>query len=183
METSHWLTGMLLILVGGMMEGSFALPLKLTPKWNWENIWGAGSFMALLLVPWPLATLTIPHLSEVYRSSPAGSLWMALLFGAGWGVGGVFFGLAVNAVGLSIGLSLIFGLIAINGSLIPLVLEYPEQLVQKAGLMVLGGIAVMSCGLTVCALAGRRRDRELQMSLQQGNAGFARGFARGVIFW
>ena len=158
METSRYFAGILLILVGGIMEGAFALPLKLTPKWKWENIWGAGSLMALVLVPWPVAVLTIPHLRDVYRSSSVQSLLMALLFGAGWGAGGVFFGLGVSAAGLSLGLSLIFGLIAINGSLIPLLLEHPEQLGRPSGFVVLGGIAVMICGLIVCSLAGKKKD-------------------------
>lgn len=160
METNSYITGILLILLGGIMEGAFALPLKLTPKWKWENIWGAGSLMALILIPWPVAVLTVPDLVEVYRSSSAQSILLALLFGAGWGAGGVFFGLGVNAVGLSVGLSLIFGLIAINGSLIPLLMEHPEQLVKSSGQLVLFGISLMILGLIVCAFAGKRKEEQ-----------------------
>ena len=45
------LIGIALVLAGGVMEGAFALPLKLTRKWSWENTWGAGSLVALLLIP------------------------------------------------------------------------------------------------------------------------------------
>jgi len=184
METNSYITGILLILLGGVMEGAFALPLKLTPKWKWENIWGAGSLMALLLIPWPVAVLTIPKLVEVYRSSSLQSILMALLFGAGWGAGGVFFGLGVSTVGLSLGLSLIFGLIAINGSLIPLLMEHPEQLAKPSGLVVLCGIAVMISGLIVCALAGKRKGEHqnqhnsltLDVSPHQSN------FSKGLFF-
>ena len=158
------LAGFTLIILGGVMEGSFSLPLKYTPKWKWENIWGAGSLMALLLVPWPLAAATIPNLGDVYRSAPASSIWMALLFGAGWGVGGIFFGLALDAVGLSLGLSVMMGLIAINGSLIPLFLEHPEQFGQKSGLVMMCGVAVMLIGLVLCSLAGRQKERALRGS-------------------
>lgn len=155
MEQGTYALGFLLIIVGGIMEGTFALSLKYTPKWEWENTWGAGSLMALLLVPWPLAFLTVPNLMEVYTSSPSGSLWAALLFGAGWGAGGIFFGLGVSAVGLSLGLSLIMGLIAVGGSIVPLMMEHPEQLTRPAGLVLMGGIATMILGLSIVAQAGR----------------------------
>lgn len=168
------------------MEGGYALPLKYTPKWNWENIWGAASLMALLLIPWPVAAVTIPNLLAVYQSSPLSSVLMALLFGAGWGVGGLFFGLGVSAVGLSLGLSLIMGLIAINGSLLPLIMEHPEQFSQKSGLMVIAGIAVMLLGLALVAVAGHKRDRSLrelhpsELELPQAKPSFS--FKVGLLF-
>lgn len=164
METNLLLTGVALIILGGMMEGGYALPLKYTPKWNWENTWGAASLMALLLIPWPVAALTIPHLLEVYKGSPTSSILLALIFGAGWGVGGLFFGLGIKAVGLSLGLSLIMGLIAINGSLLPLIMEHPEQFSQRSGLMVIVGIGVMAFGLVLVALAGHRKDLLLRQA-------------------
>jgi len=125
------LTGLLLIVLGGVMEGLFALPLKFTPKWSWENIWAAGSLAALILVPWPLALLTVPHLIGVYFSAPFSAVLLAVVFGAGWGYGGVFFGLGVSLLGLSLGTSLIMGLIAIGGSVVPMLLQHRNQLSSK----------------------------------------------------
>ena len=89
------LTGLVLIVLGGVMEGLFALPMRFAPRWSWENFWGAGSLMALLLVPWPLALLTVPHLGSIYASADSTSLLLAVLFGAGWGCGGIFFVIGV----------------------------------------------------------------------------------------
>src|SRR5579863_10382420 len=104
--------GLFFIVLGGAMEGSFSLPLKYTPKWEWENTWGACSLLALLLVPWPLALLTVPNLWEVFRAASSSALVDALVFGAGWGIGGIFFGLGLDALGMSLGLSLMMGLVA-----------------------------------------------------------------------
>ena len=109
------------------MEGLFALPMKFTPKWSWENIWGAGSLVALVLVPWPLALVTVPHLGDLYSSVPFHTIVLAVVFGAGWGFGGLFFGLGVSSVGLALGTSLIMGLIAIGGSVVPLILLHKDQ--------------------------------------------------------
>lgn len=160
-------TGLVLVALGGIMEGSYSIPLKFTPGWEWENIWGAGSLMALILVPWPLAALTIPNLAQVYHASSTKAICAALLFGAGWGAGGVFFGLGVAALGLSLGLSLILGLVAIGGSVVPLLMQHPEQFIRPAGLTLVGGVAVMIAGLVLCAWAGKLKD----ISKKSGNAG------------
>jgi L-rhamnose-H+ transport protein len=54
--------GILLVIAGGALEGLFSLPVTRTPKWRWENSWGLGSLIALVLVPWPVALLTVPDL-------------------------------------------------------------------------------------------------------------------------
>jgi L-rhamnose-H+ transport protein len=159
MGESSLLVGLLLTIVGGTMEGAYALPLKHTPRWDWEHIWGTGSLMALILVPWPLAFLTVPNLMEVLGNASAKSLLSAVLFGAGWGAGGIFFGLGVAALGLSLGLSLILGLVAIGGSIVPLMMTHPEQLFRRGGLVLIAGIVVMILGLAVCARAGQLRDK------------------------
>jgi len=146
--------GLILIFLSGVMEGGYSLLLKYTPKWQWENTWGAGSLMALLLVPWPLAIITVPGLFNVYRHSSSTAIVNAILFGAGWGIGGVFFGLGIAAVGMSLGLSLIMGIVAIGGSIVPLLMKYPEQLLRPAGLVLMAGIMVMILGLWACARAG-----------------------------
>ncbi len=186
MLTQEWILGIVLIMLGGAMEGCYALPLKFTPKWKWENIWGARSLMALLVVPWPVAIATIPKLLEVYRASSYGSIIMALIFGAGWGIGGLFFGLGVNTVGISIGLSLIMGLIAINGSLLPLIMEHPEQFSQRSGVIVIAGILIMIGGLIVVGFAGQLRDRFLRATRGQAQQLESdkpvRAFKLGLLF-
>lgn len=166
------------------MEGAYPLPLKLTPKWRWENIWGAGSLMALLLVPWPLAALTVPGIVECYRQSSWTAILLALLFGAGWGAGGVFTGLGIDVLGMSLGLSLILGLIAINGSLTPLLMHQPEQLLTPGGAVFLLAICTMLLGLAVCAVAGRQKEKAQSKpgSSEQSAIGARRSFRVGLVF-
>lgn len=167
--------GLLLVVLGGVMEGTFALPMKFTPRWEWENIWAAGSLVALILVPWPLALLTVPHLGSVYSSAPVPAIVLAILFGAGWGCGGVFFGKGVASLGLSLGTSLIMGLIAIGGSLVPMLLQHSEQLLSKGGAELLAGIAVMIAGLMVCARAGSLKARDAQVAKTSSSTSFGIG--------
>jgi L-rhamnose-H+ transport protein len=151
------ITGAVLIILGGVMEGLFSLPVKLTPKWSWENIWGLGSLAALVLVPGPLLLFTIPQFWRVYTAAPSWAIVWTILFGVGWGAGGIFFGLGVSALGLSLGTSSIMGLIAIGGSVIPLLLQHHGQLLSRSDLALFAGICCMLVGLIVCARAGSLR--------------------------
>ena len=148
------LMGILLIALGGVMEGLFSLPVKMTAKWSWENTWGAGSLAALLLGPLPLLLCTVPHFSQVYEASPGWAVALTILFGAGWGLGGIFFGLGVAELGVSLGTSSIMGLIAIGGSVVPFAMQHHGRMIGKTGLGLLAGICVMLAGLAVCARAG-----------------------------
>lgn len=171
------------IILGGVMEGSFSLPLKYTPKWAWENTWGSCSLIALIVVPWPLALLTVPNLSVAFHQASSGAIWAAIVFGAGWGIGGIFFGLGLDALGLSLGLSLIMGLVAITGSLIPLLMQHPEELSRAPGMALMAGIAVMIAGLVVCSRAGRMKEHatlgsdSAQAAASRAKGGYARGVA------
>jgi L-rhamnose-H+ transport protein len=151
--------GAFLIVLGGVMEGLFTLPVKLTPRWSWENIWGAGSMAALLIVPIPLLWLTIPHFWEVYTATPGWTIACTVIFGAGWGLGGIFFGLGVSALGLSLGTSSIMGLIAIGGSVVPLLLQHRDQVLSNSSIALFAGVCVMVIGLAVCARAGSLKAR------------------------
>ena len=177
------LTGLLLIVLGGLMEGLFALPMRFAPQWEWENFWGAGSLMALLLVPWPLALLTVPHLGSVYASADPTSLVLAVVFGAGWGCGGIFFGLGVAYLGLSLGTSIIMGLIAIGGSVAPLLLAHHPQISIQSGVGLLAGIGLMVIGLAICAHAGnlKHREPEEQTRPRQFRLGLMYCLAAGVL--
>jgi L-rhamnose-H+ transport protein len=171
--------GTALIVLGGVMEGLFSLPVKLTPKWSWENIWGLGSLAALVLVPVPLLLLTIPQFWKVYAATPTLAIIWTILFGAGWGLGGIFFGLGVSTLGLSLGTSSIMGLIAIGGSIVPLLLQHHGQLLSKSGITLLLGICVMLIGLIVCSRAGSLKMADLAPSQ---TASSVTTFGRGVFY-
>ncbi len=178
--------GVLLVVAGGAMEGLFSLPVTRTPRWQWENIWGAGSLVALVLVPWPVAFLTVPNLAEVFCSVQPWILLITLLFGLGWGIGGIFWGKAIAAVGMALGVSLLMGLTNIFGSPVPLAISEPGKFLEPGGLALLAAVAVMVVGVVVCALAGRGKQRDLDaISESQANVNAAlpvTPFAVGLTF-
>lgn len=150
--------GILLLILAGAMNGSFTLPMKFTKKWAWENTWLAWTIFALCIFPPLIAFLTVPSLGDVYSKAGSGPIAIAAGCGAGWGISQVFFGLAVDAVGIALAFSVILGISAAVGALIPLFTDQADQAFTSQGLAVIGGVALVVVGVLICAKAGRARE-------------------------
>jgi L-rhamnose-H+ transport protein len=152
--------GLMLVFVGGMLNGSFAAPMKRLSAWRWENTWLVYALMGLLILPWVIALATVPHLGGVLQQSSGTVLAKVALFGFAWGIGGLLFGQGIARVGLALGFAVILGITSSFGSLVPLAILHPEQLGTRQGLALIAGTIVMTLGLVFLALAGKRRERE-----------------------
>lgn len=84
------------------------------------------------------------------------------------GVAQVFFGLAVDAIGIALTFSLVLGISAAVGALVPLLRLHPERLKTPAGHGALGGVALVIVGVLVCAVAGRQRENVLKLHSGSG---------------
>lgn len=147
------------VLLGGLLNGSFVVPMKRIRGWQWENTWLIYSLTGLLIFPLALALATIPQVTALITEAPPGILVKVLLFGFGWGIGSVLFGLGVTRLGLALGYGVILGVVATAGSLLPLVLLHPERVATRQGFIIFAGTALVVIGISFCALAGRSRDR------------------------
>lgn len=168
--------GFSLLFLAGAMNGSFTLPMKFTRKWAWENTWAIWTILALFVLPLLLAYSTVPQLSGAYAQAGAGVVLTVAACGAGWGIAQVLFGLAVEAIGIALTFSVVLGLSAAVGSLVPLVRLHPDKVVSSAGLAVISGVALVLIGVSICALAGRRREAAL------GATKARTSFAKGLVF-
>lgn len=173
--------GILLAIAGGALEGLFSLPVTRTPRWRWENIWGMGLAIALLAVPWPLAFLTVPHLFEVFSNVRTSVLVTTFLFGVGWGIGSLFWGRAIAAIGMALGVSLMMGLINVFGSPLLLAITAPRKLTESGGVALLAAVVVTMVGVVVCAIAGHAKEREMR-SPSAGSSDAGTPFAMGLMF-
>lgn len=168
--------GFSLLFLAGAMNGSFTLPMKFTRKWAWENTWAIWTIFALFVFPLLLAYSTVPQLSSAYAQAGVGVVLMVAACGAGWGIAQVLFGLAVEAIGIALTFSVVLGLSAAVGSLIPLVRLHPDKVVSSAGLAVISGVALVLIGVSLCALAGRSREAAL------GAMRTRTSMAKGLVF-
>src|SRR6266700_8020853 len=150
--------GLAAVVVAGVLQGLFAVPMKYAPRWNYEHIWLTYSLVGMIVLPWVLTTVTVPRLAEVYSLTPALVLVRIAGFGLCWGIGSALAGLGMNLLGIGLGMAIILGLSASVGSLIPLLILTPQQLHTPQGHSYLAGTLIMLVGIALCARAGMLRD-------------------------
>lgn len=157
------------VLLGGLLNGSFVVPMKRIRGWQWENTWLIYSLTGLLIFPLAFALATIPQVTTLITEAPPGILVKVLLFGFGWGIGSVLFGLGVTRLGLALGYGVILGVVATAGSLLPLVLLHPDRVLTRQGFMIFAGTGLVVIGIAFCALAGRSRESEAGSLLREAS--------------
>ena len=158
--------GIATLIVAGVTNASFTVPMKYTRKWAWENTWLVWTVFALVVLPLAVALITIPNLAAVYRSATLATILEVFGFGAGWGVAQVFFGLAVDMIGITLAFSIVLGTSAALGSLIPMISLHREHLNSAAGYAVFGANALVLLGVALCAAAGKIRERPSTQSVE-----------------
>lgn len=174
--------GIVLSLLGGVLVGNCMLPLKRIRTWPWECSWLIFSLVSLVVVPCGLAWLTLPHWPALYFSLNASALLPPFLFGIGWGIAQVLFGLAVVRLGMALGFTLVVGLGTVFGTLIPFFARHEANLVSRNSLMLLSGCLLMTLGVGLSGWAGRLRESpgEFQKEKNYG-AGLLIAVISGVL--
>ncbi len=151
--------GLALTIVAGVMSGNCMLPAKFVRSWKWENVWLVFSIVSLVLLPWGMAMLLVNHLAKVYATLRPSQFAAPLVFGAGWGIAQVLFGISVARLGLGVAYSIIVGLGAVLGTLIPLFFEQRKAAGPSALSCLLGGVLIMVIGIAFTAWGGHLREK------------------------
>ena len=178
---NHTEFGFLLLTIAGLMNASFTLPMKFTRRWAWENTWLVWTIFALLLLPAAVTLSTVPELVAVYRLSGLTQVLCVMAFGAGWGLAQVFFGIAVDDIGIALTFSLVLGTSAAVGALIPMLRLHRDKLDTPAGHILLLGIATVLLGVAICAVAGRLRERAKPGAAGKGHGNATAGLVLAII--
>jgi L-rhamnose-H+ transport protein len=166
--------GLVVVVLAGLLQGSFAAPMKRMSGWQWENSWLVFALCGLIVFPWIINFATVPNVIGVYSGTSTSTLIKVSLLGLLWGVGATLFGLGISRVGMALGFALILGITSSFGSLIPMAILHSDQLVAKRGLALIAGTVIMVLGLVFLALAGRARERDLA-TRGEVRSGFAIG--------
>ncbi|MGH9430764.1 MAG: L-rhamnose/proton symporter RhaT [Terriglobia bacterium] len=170
--------GFLIVVLAGIATGVYFVGLKYVEPWQWENIWLVYAVLALVVMPVVLAVITAPHLAEILTSAPPSAVWHVFFYGLGWGIGSVLSGLGVARMGMALGVSVLIGIDAAVGTFVPMLINTPEAVFEKKGLIVILAVVILLLGVIVAGVAGKKRERDQARSerpAQQG--GFASGLA------
>lgn len=155
--------GILLIAIGSIGSASFYVPFKKVKIWAWESYWITQGLAAWIICPWIFALLTVPSgtLMDIIHDAPSSAKWLTIMFGALWGVGGLTFGLSIRYMGIALGQSLVLGLTAALGTLIPSIVAGEDLFASRVGILTMFGVAIALAGIAIIGYAGVLKNQSL----------------------
>ena len=144
----------LMLAAAGILNGTFAVPMKTAKRWSFDHIWAVFSLLAMAAVPWLAIWIAIPRWTSLVSGVPAGGINRLIGLGLIWGVASLLYGLAIDALGVSLGISIQLGLSIVVGALLPR-LWRTTSAPAGSSLAFYAGLAMMVAGVIACAGAGR----------------------------
>jgi L-rhamnose-H+ transport protein len=169
--------GIVLAVLGGMLVGNCMSPLKRIRNWPWECTWLVFSCTSLLVVPCLLALILVPGWPGVYASVDLSPLLQSFLFGFGWGIAQVLFGISVVRLGMALAFTIVVGLGTVFGTLIPFVAGHEGNASSGASMLLMAGCGLMVVGVAVSGYAGRLRE----VSQSSEHSGYLSGITVAVV--
>ncbi|MBD5322610.1 MAG: rhamnose/proton symporter RhaT [Duncaniella sp.] len=162
------LIGLLIIAVGAFCQSSCYVPINKIKSWSWESYWIVQGVFAWLILPLLGALLAVPaghSLCELFTAGQSFNIWMTILFGALWGIGGLTFGLSMRYLGVALGQSIALGTCAGLGTIMgPVLLNifFPENdPLSQLTFSVILGVVVTLVGIAIIGIAGSMKARSL----------------------
>ncbi len=160
--------GLLIIAIGAFCQSSCYVPINKIKGWSWESYWIVQGVFAWLLFPLLGALLAVPSghsLMELFTNADSFNVWMTILFGVLWGVGGLTFGLSMRYLGVALGQSIALGTCAGLGTIMgPVLLNvfFPElDALSSLTFAVILGVVVTLVGIAIIGVAGAMKSSAL----------------------
>lgn len=153
--TSAWA----LLILAGLANATFGVPMKYVRRWEWENTWAVWTLFGLVILPVLLAFIYIRPLSSIYRAPNLPTAEIVFLLGAGWGLAQVLFGKAMHIIGIGLTFSIVLGLSAAMGTVLPMFHLGVAMAGRDAIVRIVAALVFVVLGVATCAEAGRRRQK------------------------
>ena len=155
---NQFFVGLGIVLLAGICNSSFAIPLKCMKAMKWENAWLSYNAIALVFSPWLIVALFVHRPGELFGSLSMEDYGIALGFGLLWGICQAGFGVAINMLGIAVALPVISGIGMVAGSLTPVLVQHPAALLGRFGFVILISFAFLIGGLLLYSRAAWLRS-------------------------
>jgi L-rhamnose-H+ transport protein len=139
------------------------------------------SLVSLLLVPCLIAFLVVPDWPQLYASLSLTALLPSLLFGFGWGIAQVLFGISVVRLGMALAFTIVVGLGTVFGALVPLIVLHKSALASGNSHVLIGGCILMIFGVVLSGYAGKLREQPQRSTGQGYLSGLVIAILSGVL--
>ncbi|MDW7692167.1 L-rhamnose/proton symporter RhaT [Flammeovirgaceae bacterium SG7u.111] len=171
---------LLLVLFASIFQGSFGLGMKFMSPLKWEAWWLVHATVAMVLVPTVWAMMVVPDLFSVIADAPSQAIWLGMLFGFLWGIGGIMFGKSIPFIGISLTYGIVMGVCSAVGSLIPF-FQIDNVTSLPAFPYVMFGVFVMIVGVAITAYAGIKKDKLTQQDKGTSSSNLKTGLIIAIV--
>ena len=153
------LAGLLLILIAGLFQGTYGLGMKKFQPLAWEAFWLLFIILSMIIIPLGVIRFLVPDLVAALKAVDQQDATIAIVMGALWGIGAIFWGKAIVYLGLSLTYGIGMSLTAISGS-IGMLFSLENGWSNPAVPYIIGGVFVMVIGVGFITKAGLIRDKK-----------------------
>jgi hypothetical protein len=182
---SH-LAGFVAIVIAGIFNGSFAVPSKRIVSWKWEHVWFVFCLWFMGFLPLGVALLLAPKILVQISGDGFYDALKVSAFGVAFGFGVLLFGVSLPKVGMTIVNALVNAIVALLGSVSPLLIG-SVQINRRGAISLATGLLTLLASIVLCASASVSRDRDRQVrsgglgTRAQSLAGVAIACASGIL--
>ena len=150
---------LVLTIIAGVLNGSFATPTKYMDKWKPETIWFVFSFFGMLLLPWLTIFVLVPNIAELLEQTTFYPAVLTIIIGGAlYGIGQICFAIAFRLIGL--GLNFVIN-ISIGTACTALVglFQNPELFGTGYSYLQILGVIIFILAVIIGTAAGASRDK------------------------
>jgi L-rhamnose-H+ transport protein len=150
---------LVLCIIAGLINGSFATPIKVMNKWQEENIWLPFSILAFFVFPVLTILFFDPKIFTVITQLPAEPVIVVLVGGLIYGIGQVCMTFAFRLIGIGLSFVITISICTAGGALIPICWNL-DKLISTYFLLQVIGVIIFLIAVIFSYKAGLARDKE-----------------------
>jgi L-rhamnose-H+ transport protein len=169
------------VVLAGLLNGSFAVPLKTTRVWRFNHIWTLHSLLAMGVIPWAVVMVAVPRWNDLLTRIELRG-WLILIgWGVLFGIASLLYGVAVDLLGIALGFAIQLGLSIVLGALLPLLWAGAFELRSRGDWFFILGLALMVLGVVLCAQAGGSKGKSGSSSTKRFRLGLMIAIIGGIL--
>jgi L-rhamnose-H+ transport protein len=169
------------VVLAGLLNGSFAVPLKTTRVWKFNHIWTLHSLLAMGVLPWVVVMVAVPRWNDLLSRVDLRG-WLILIgWGVLFGIASLLYGIAVDLLGIALGFAIQLGLSIVLGALLPLLWAGAFELRSRGDWVFILGLALMVVGVVFCAQAGGSKGKAGGSTARRFRLGLIIAIIGGVL--
>jgi L-rhamnose-H+ transport protein len=169
------------IVLAGLLNGSFAVPLKTTRVWKFNHIWTLHSLLAMGVIPWIVVMVAAPRWKDLL-THVALQGWLILIgWGVLFGIASLLYGIAVDLLGIALGFAIQLGLSIVLGALLPMLWAGAFELRSRGDWVFMLGLMLMVVGVILCAQAGGSQGKSSGFGAKRFRLGLLIAIIGGVL--